>query len=101
MPYKTDKKAIDDPFLDRRTKLLPCHKEMIIFWRNKGLSQRELARMFNVSRRLITFVIDPDKQKSNLARREERGGSNIYYDKDSHTKSVRHHRRYKHQILPG
>lgn len=99
MPYKTDKIAINDPFLDKRTKLLPCQKEMISFWRKRGFSQRQLARMFNVSRRLITFVIDPDKHEANLAKREERGGSSIYYKKGPHTKSIREHRRYKHQIF--
>jgi len=99
MPFKTDKIAIGCPFMDRRTKLLPCQKEMVIYWRNKGLSQRQLASKFNVSRRLIIFITDPEKHLLNLKARDERGGSKVYYVKDQHTKSIREHRNYKYKSL--
>lgn len=100
MPRKTDSIAIKDPFLERRIKLLPCQKEMVIWWReNKGLSQRELARLFKVSRRTIIFVLDPQKLIENKKRREERGGSKQYYDKVKNKEAIKEHRDYKKQIL--
>lgn len=99
MPYKVAKIRIDCPFLDRRTKLLPCQREMVKYWRKQGASQRELARMFSVSRRLITFVLDDDKHKRNLEARRERGGEKQYYDKDKHRETMKKHRRDKHNRL--
>lgn len=99
MPRKTDSKTLGSPFLKRSAKLLPCQKEMILYWRERGESQRSLARMFNVSRRLITFVLDPEKQAENLKRRAERGGSKTYYNKEKHRECIRNHRKYKHEIL--
>jgi transposase len=99
MPFKTDSLYIKCPFLDRRTKLLPCQKEMVIHYSNLGYSQRKLATMFNVSKRLIQFVIAPEKLAKNLDARRDRGGSSIYYKKDIHTNAIREHRRYKYNIL--
>lgn len=99
MPRITDIKPIDNPFQDRRVKLLPCQKEMVHYWSKRGLSQRKLAAMFKVSRRTITFILDPEKKKENLKRREERGGTMQYYDKEKHTNSIREHRNYKKDIF--
>jgi transposase len=99
MPNKIDKIAIADAFLKRSAKLLPCQKEMVLYWHNKGMSQRKLAAMFSVSRRLITFIIDPKKLERNLEVRNENGGSKAYYKRDKHTKAIREHRKYKHTIL--
>lgn len=69
MPYKSESLQISDPFLDRRVKLLPCQRKMVIWWReNKGLSQRSLANLFGVSRRLITFILDPDRFRKTITR---------------------------------
>lgn len=99
MPYKTEKIAIDDPFLDRRTKLLPCQREMIKYWRERGCSTRTLARMFSVDRRNIQFVLDPEKLKRNKEVRAARGGSAIYYDREYQTAAMREHRRRKHKLF--
>ena len=96
MPFKTDKVALDTSFLRRNTKLLPCQKEMIVYWSSRGMSQRKFAAMFNISRRNIQFIINPESYKRNLQAREERGGSKRYYVKESHTKAIREHRRYKY-----
>ena len=66
MPYKTERVKLDSAFIDKRVKLLPCQKEMVVYWTKQGLSQRQLARMFNVSRRLITFIQDPKKKEKDL-----------------------------------
>lgn len=99
MPYKTERVYIDDPFLDRRTKLLPCQKEMVLYWSARGASQRQLARLFHVSRRLITFILDPAKKKRDLENRAARGGWKQYYDKGKNAEYQQVHRKYKHKIL--
>jgi len=101
MPSKIDKIIIDDAFLKKSAKLLPCQKEMIVYWNNRGSSQRKLASMFNVSRRLIQFILDPSKHQANLEARKERGGSKIYYKREKHTLAVKEHRKYKTQLLNG
>lgn len=99
MPYSTEKLAIDNPFMDRRVKLIPCQREMVLYWHREGLSQRKLAAMFHVSRRTIQFIIDPEKLQKNKERREERGGWEQYYDREKNNDYQKTHRRYKHQIL--
>jgi len=99
MPRKTDGMKIGDSFFKRSSKLLPCQKEMVVYWHDRGHSTRKLASMFNVSRRLIQFIIDPEKHKANLERRRETGGSSQYYDREYHTKKIKEHRDYKKNLF--
>lgn len=99
MPFKTDKLSLNDPFLDRRTKLLPCQKEMVIYWYKEGTSIRGLSRMFKVDRRTIDFIVHPERLVRNKELREERGGSNVYYNREKHTKAIREHRQHKYKTL--
>ena len=99
MPYKSEKFVLPSKMMDKRVKLLPCQKEMISYWTERGLSQRQLAKMFNVSRRLITFIQDPSKQERNLQRRKESGGSKQYYDKEKHRKYMQDHRKSKNERM--
>ena len=62
-------------------------------------SQRALALEYGVSRRLVTFIIDPKKHEENLQRRAERGGSKQYYNKEKHTIAIREHRKYKQGLF--
>lgn len=55
--------------------------------------------MFNVSRRLIIFIVYPERKERNYQARLENGGSKIYYKKEKHTESIRKHRRYKYENL--
>ncbi len=100
MPYKTEKLKLDSPFLDKRVKLLPCQREMVLYWTQQGLSQRKIAAMFKVSRRLITFIQDPKKKEKDLENRAARGGSKIYYKggKDWN-ETMKRHRTRKHELL--
>lgn len=98
MPRKTDTIKIDDPFLKRSCKLLPCQKEMVISLHNSGASIHSLSKLFKVDRRLIQFIIYPERHKKSLELRKERGGSKIYYIKEKHTKAIREHRNYKKDI---
>jgi hypothetical protein len=100
MPYKTDKAKIDCPFFDKRVKLLPCQKEMVLYYHQQGFSQRKLAKMFNVSRRLIIFTIHPERLAKNLEARRDRGGTMAYY-KGGETWNAyqRKHRKHKYNLL--
>jgi hypothetical protein len=99
MPYKIEKIKINDPFLDRRIKLIPCQIEMINLLHGQGWSQRKLASRFKVSRRLITFILFPEKREKNYQKRVLKGGSMQYYNKEKHTIAIRETRQYKHKIL--
>ena len=81
---------------DKRIKLTPEQKELIKhLYETTDTSQRKLATQFGVSRRLITFILDPEKQKANLQAREARGGSKQYYNKETHAKTMKTHRSHK------
>jgi transposase len=99
MPYAYSTHHIPMPRdKDRRVKLTDEDRATIKA-NPDGLSQRKLAAAFGVSRRLVTFILDPAKRAGNLAARKARGGSTIYYDRKTHTKAVREHRRYKQRVL--
>jgi hypothetical protein len=66
----------------------------------QGTSQRELARMFNVSRRLVQFTCMPEKLEQCKQRREERGGWKQYYKGgEEWAETMREHRNYKYNLL--
>ncbi len=96
MPYVSEKIKLK-PSQDRRRKLTDEQKKEIHHKYNVvgGYSQRGLASEYGVSRRLITFIIDPSKKVKDLENRKARGGSKIYYDTEASTISKREHRRYK------
>jgi len=98
MPYKCETSKLHIPrHLDRRVKLSLEDREEIKKLYGT-ISQRKLAKMFNVSRRLVIFIGCPEKHKLNLKQREERGGSAFYYDSKKQTKQKRKHRRYKQSL---
>lgn len=96
MPYKCEKLHIKRED-DKRVKLSLEDREQIKQLYGK-ISQRKLAKMFNVSRRLIQFIGDPIKKQKDLLNLKLRGGSRIYYDKNKHTKAIREHRRRKQKL---
>ena len=98
MPYKSEKIKIQQTEFDRRIKLSPNDKIRIKQYHKEGWSQRALAREFNVSRRLIQFIVFPEKHEENLRRRKESGGSNQYYSKEKQREYVKNHRRYKQSL---
>jgi len=100
MPSIVDKYSINNEKYDRRVKLTKTDKEEIYEAYKQGLfSQRELASIFDVSRRTIQFVTSPEKLADNKQRRKERGGSKQYYDKDGNTMAQKQHREYKRILL--
>ena len=99
MPYLFEKKHIQHKD-DKRRKLSESDKEEIRFRYLKigGVSQRELAREYEVSRRLIVFCIYPERLKANLATRTRNGGSKAYYNREKHTEAMQRHREHKKQL---
>ena len=100
MPFKSEKIRIAGTKHDRRRKLTEDQKDYIRWLRKEeNLSQRQLAAMFGVSRRLITFILDPDKEKSNKARLKESKAKGKYkYTKENWAATMREHRHYKQQL---
>jgi hypothetical protein len=99
MPSKLEKVAIDNPFIDRRVKLLPCQKErMRYMYETTGLSYNQLAQHYGVSKRLIIFCCNPDsleKSKSDFSQRRKDGR---YYDKEKHREAISELRKYKKEL---
>ena len=100
MPYKFESEKLLVPReYDKRIKLTQEQKELIKhLYETTDTSQRKLATQFGVSRRLIQFIIDPEKQKANLQAREARGGSKQYYNKETHAKTMKAHREHKRAL---
>jgi hypothetical protein len=96
MPGKFEKKHI--PTHLKRSAKLTDKQRAEIRENVDGLSQRALAERYGVSRRTIQFILDPEKLEENKKRRAERGGSKIYYDRETHTAAMRDHRRYKKRL---
>jgi transposase-like protein len=101
MPYKfeTSKMKISKSD-DKRRKLSDEDKEEIRYRYLKvgGVSQGELAREYNVSRRSIVFAIYPEKREENYRQRVARGGSKQYYDKDKQREYSKTHRQDKKKL---
>lgn len=98
MPHRFEKEKVKLPrSKDKRIKLTEAQRQEI--HSRKGESTYKLADEFKVSRRLITFIQNPEKQRENLLRCQERGGSMQYYDKDKHRESMKEYRRSKKERL--
>ena len=98
MPYKSEKIRIEHTKHDRRIKLTDEQRQEIRV-NKENLSQRKLAIKYGVSRRLITFILDPNKHEENKKRRAERGGTKIYYDKEKNREVKKEHRKYKQELF--
>ena len=100
MPAILDKYIIKNDKYDKRVKLTDEEREEIYNVYRDGLfSQRELATLFDVSRRTVQFIIAPEKLIENKIRRAERGGSKQYYNTQANTLAQKEHREYKKILL--
>lgn len=96
MPFKfeTEKFTVGKEH-DRRRKLTDEQKEEIVYKYSLGTySQRQLAAEYGVSRRLIQFTLDPEKQRAN----RELHSSSEYYDKEKQREYMKRHRDYKKEL---
>ena len=99
MPYKfeTQKKKIERKD-DRRIKLTEEERKEIkkLYGR---ISQRKLALMYKVSRRLIIFIGCPEKYEQNKALYKERRKDKRYYKKARNTKAIKKCRQHKKMLF--
>lgn len=99
MPSKVDKYTINNPKLDRRVKLTNEQRKQIKKEHEQGASMRSLARKYNVSRRLIDFIVHPERLEKNRKQFKERRKDGRYYYREKHTQAMRDHRKYKQKLL--
>ena len=98
MPYKHTEKLIPKQY-DKRVKLTDQDRiEIVDLYTYGYMSQRELARAYSVSRRLIVFVIYPERQRANYAARVANGGSKQFYNREKNTIAMKTHRNHKQQL---
>lgn len=84
---------------DRRIKIPKTEHTYIINRHKQGEAIRAIARDYGVDKRLIQFIIYPERQVLNKLYRARRGGSKIYYNKDKWRETMREHRAYKLKLL--
>ena len=98
MPYKCEKIAMPVG-KDKRIKLFPCQKIAIKTMYATGLySINGLAKLWKVNKRLIQFILFPERQQKNLQDRAINGGSKQYYDTKKNTIAKKEHRHYKQSL---
>ena len=99
MPYKSEKIKLSKE-QDRRIKLTDNQRDEIRHKYSTGLySQRQLAREYNVSRRLITFIIDPKKSERNKELCKKRRADGRYKPtKKEWAATMKEHRLYKEKL---
>lgn len=80
---------------DTRQRVEIFHRYM-----TEDVSQRRLAREYGVSRRLITFIVNPEREKRNRELLNKRKAKGLYKpDRKKHTEIIREYRRYKQKLF--
>jgi DeoR/GlpR family transcriptional regulator of sugar metabolism len=99
MPYLSEKIKIVSTVFDRRIKLKTEDKELIKWLREEEqISYQKLANRFNVSKRTIIFICKPETLEACKKARLLRGGSKLYYNKESNSQTIKEHRQYKQDL---
>ena len=99
MPYKSEKISIKGTQYDRRKKLNDVQRTKILELRKLGLSYRVIADRYDVSKRLIIFVCNPDIAERNRIANIERHREGRYKpSKEEWAATMREHRAYKRQL---
>ena len=96
MPYKFEKKIIPAQH-DRRRKLTDAQKAEIEHrYKAGGVSARQLAAEYGVSKKLILLIVNPEAKAKNDKYIKEHWSD--YYDKDKHRDAVRAMRAHKKDL---
>ena len=78
MPYKSSGIIISGTQYDRRQKLTPFQKAEIFHrYMTEAVSQRQLAREYGVSRRLINLHCEPRKRRAEQGTAEREQGKRL------------------------
>jgi hypothetical protein len=104
MPYWFESKKIKMPRAhDRRVKLTEAERQEIRELHISGWPLRKIARKFKdqCSRRLIMFIIYPERLAAARAGYKERRKDGRYYIRTKHTAAIRKHRHHKQAVLLG
>lgn len=97
MPYKSEKIPLEQ--YDRRVKLNDVQREEIKELRKLGLSYRVIAERYEVSKKLIIMVCNPDIAERNRIASMERHREGRYKPtKEECVAIMREHRAYKHKL---
>lgn len=100
MPYRFEKIPINNPKHDKRVKLSDEQRENIKKDYATGeISIRGLERKYGVSRRLIQFILFPERQEKAKKDFAERQKDGRYYDKDKHKEYTKIHRNHKKDLF--
>lgn len=96
MPYTSEKIKLPRT-LDRRVKLTEEDKENITTRYNNGEGIRAIARAYEslCSRRMIQFVLFPERLQKMTTKHIQEKSHLKYYDREKNTVSVRNTRNYK------
>ena len=102
MPYAHTKKKIP-PELDRRIKLTEEERETIRALYKEKMPIRAIAKEYpQISRRLIQFIVDPERaernKKNNKQWQKENGNIFQRIGREKWAEIQREHRRYKQSI---
>lgn len=100
MPYKSSKIKIEGTSYDRRIRLSEDQREYIRWLREEEkLSYQKLADMFKVSKRLIIFICNPDKENRAKEQFKQRRKDGRYMvSKEERNEIMREHNHYKHKL---
>jgi hypothetical protein len=95
-----DKIKLNKSF-DRRCKLTEQDKEDIKALYSQGAGIREIARQYEdvCSRRMIQFIVFPERQAHLQAIKTLKKSHLLYYNKEKHTQSIKDLRDFKKDIL--
>lgn len=85
--------------LDRRRKLTEENKREIREWHRQGASIHSISKFAMVSRRLIQFILFPERHVKNLADRAANGGSKRFYVREKHKIYMRRHRAHVREVV--
>ena len=100
MPYRSTGIIISGTRYGRRQKLTPGQRAEIFHrYHTENVSQRQLAREYGVSRRLVTFIVNPESEERNRELLNERKAKGLYKpDRKKHAEIIREYRRYKQRL---
>ena len=97
MPYKSETMKLKG-LQDRRRKLTDEQKDEIIHKYSTGLiSQRALADEYNVSRSLITIIVNPERAAAVKQRVKDHWRDYQTFGEE-HNRIIRNTRTYKHEL---
>lgn len=101
MPYKSEKAKLEGTKYDRRVKLTPEQKaEIKRRYETENIGMRPLAKEYGVSRRLISYIVYPEKLEKNRERQKVKRQQGLYKpSKEQWAATIREHRRYKQKLF--